>query len=493
MLKDKLPLFICEIANNHNGSVKKAKELIQFFSQIANKYNYNFAFKLQYRNIDTAIHESYRSADIPIIKRYINTALTWEEYAEIKKAIDDSGAISICTPFDEISVDKIVEHGYDIIKIPSCYFREWVLLEKIATTDLPIIASTGGWELPDIDDVVTFFEHRNKDFALMHCVAEYPMDWRNAQLDFIRVLKERYDIPIGFSSHERSDNDGLVGLAIAAGAEILERHIGFDEDNGYSARSKDIQEWFDDAQITYDAFGKRKISDNEKREMHKLYRGVYAKEKISAGEKLMPQKFWLALPCTDGQLAGHEISKYTDFYTVEQIGTNEPILRGNLLAENKFAKINKIVREVSTLIKKSGVIVPHQVELEISHHFGLDKFYEYGCVMITIVNREYCKKLIVLLPDQTMPTHYHKIKDETFHVLYGEITTTCGNQDVEQISQDFGVGEVIGIIPHMKHNIYSENGAVIEEISTKHFPDDSYYDEELMLERKTFVRWRFDA
>jgi len=72
----------------------------------------------------------------------------------------------MCTPFDEASVDRIVEDGFDILKIASCSFTDWPLLEKIASVDLPIIGSTAGIECTDMDNVVSFLRHRDKDFAL---------------------------------------------------------------------------------------------------------------------------------------------------------------------------------------------------------------------------------------------------------------------------------------------------------------------------------------
>ena len=64
------------------------------------------------------------------------------------------------------------------------------------------------------------------------------------------------------------------------------------------------------------------------------------------------------------------------------------------------------------------------VDLEISHHYGLERFAEHGVTMLNIVNREYAKKLLIILAGQTNPEHYHERKEETFHVLYGEMDLT---------------------------------------------------------------------
>ena len=60
-------------------------------------------------------------------------------------------------------------------------------------------------------------------------------------------------------------------------------------------------------------------------------------------------------------------------------------------------------------------------DFEISHHYGLDKFNKFGLVMITVLNRDYCKKILVLFPGQKHPEQWHNVKEETFHILFGKI------------------------------------------------------------------------
>jgi N-acetylneuraminate synthase len=66
------------------------------------------------------------------------------------------GFLSICTPFDEKSVDLIDQQKFNIIKIASCSFTDWPLLERVVRSDKPIIASTAGASLEEIDKVVSF-------------------------------------------------------------------------------------------------------------------------------------------------------------------------------------------------------------------------------------------------------------------------------------------------------------------------------------------------
>ena len=92
------------------------------------------------------------------------------------KAIRQAGCIPTATPFDERSVDLCVELGLPIIKVASSDLNDWVLLEKIAKTKKPVVISTGGSSLKDLDDVVTFFANRNIPLAMNHCVSIYPAE-----------------------------------------------------------------------------------------------------------------------------------------------------------------------------------------------------------------------------------------------------------------------------------------------------------------------------
>jgi quercetin dioxygenase-like cupin family protein len=99
--------------------------------------------------------------------------------------------------------------------------------------------------------------------------------------------------------------------------------------------------------------------------------------------------------------------------------------------------------------------------------------------MLTIVNRDYCKKLLISLPGQKHPEQFHKQKEETFHVLYGSIELELDGQVRTCIP-----GDVITIEPETRHAFLSKDGAVIEEISSTHYKDDSFYTDEKIATNK---------
>ena len=147
----------------------------------------------------------------------------------------------------------------------------------------------------------------------------------------------------------------------------------------------------------------------------------------------------------------------------------------------------RIVKELKSFLIKSKITVPNGLDLEISHHYGIDDFRKYGLALLTIINREYCKKLLILLPNQTHPEQYHKKKEETFQILYGEIDLKLNGK-----KRKCKVGDVITIKQNIRHQFSSKTGSIIEEISSTHFKEDSYYIDKKInenKERKTFLKY----
>ena len=400
------PLFIYEMANNHMGSVEHGIQIVRALQAVSRGFPFSFAVKLQYRNIETFVHPDYLTrTDLKFVKRFTETRLSWEEYKAIKDAIVDCGFLAICTPWDEVSVGRIVEHGYDFLKIPSCYFTDWPLLERIAQTELPLIASVAGVPLEDIDRVVSFFVHRDKKLSLMHCVGEYATPDDRLELNQIDLLKQRYPrIEVGYSTHERPDNVDAVKMAVAKGATIFEKHVGVPTDtiklNAYSATPEQVRGWLSAAQEAFAACGvagsRYVFSPGEVRTLGDLKRGMFAKVSIPAGERIRPDDVFYAIPSQPGQLSANEASKYSEFHSDVDLRPRDPVMLDRTRRTERRELVYRAVQGVKRMLQESKVVVPSQVELEISHHYGLENFAKFGSTVITVVNREYCKRLIVL-------------------------------------------------------------------------------------------------
>lgn len=491
------PLFIFEMANNHQGSLEHGIRIVREVDKIRKNFSaeggpasdWNFAFKLQHRDIDTFIHPDFKGRDdIKYVKRFSETRLKEEEFKTLKEEIEKLGFISICTPFDENSVELVEKLDFDIIKIASCSFTDWPLLERIVKTDKPIIASVAGVSMEDIDKIVSFFEHREKKFSLMHCVGEYPTKKENLQLNQIDLLKERYpQTEIGYSTHESPDNFESIKIAIAKGATIFEKHVGLKAEgielNSYSATPEQIEKWLNAAQEALaicGIAGKRiQFTDKELADLRLFKRGVFAKRQINQGEKLDATNVFFAWPNKEGQILANEMSKYISRRTTRDTNLNEPLMHQEVEQINTRDKVYQIIVQVRKFLDQAKIVIPDKVEVEISHHYGIDNFSQCGAVIINCINREYCKKIIILLPGQAHPVHFHKLKEETFHILYGNMMANLQGEEKE-----YKTGDLVLVQRGIKHNFRTADGVIFEEISTTHFKNDSFYDDQKIIENK---------
>ena len=131
------------------------------------------------------------------------------------------------------------------------------------------------------------------------------------------------------------------------------------------------------------------------------------------------------------------------------------------------------------------IILPRNPRLIISHHYGLQNFYKYGITMIDVINHSYCKKLIIMLPGQKHPEQFHKIKEESFFIVYGSI-----NLILDKKKYYLKTGDLKTIKKRQIHSFSTKRGAIIEELSTTSIRSDSYYLDKKILEnkkRKNFI------
>lgn len=310
-------LFVLELANNHWGKLDRGLKIVSDFARVVRFNDVHAAIKLQFRDVDSFVHADYRDrTDIRYIKKTLDTKLQWEELRELVEAVRHAGMVTMVTPFDEVSVDKCVEFGVDILKIASSDIRDRTLLEKIASTGLPVIASSGGADLAHIDTLVSFFTGRGIPFALNHCVSLYPSEDGDLELNQIDHLRARYPyITIGFSTHEHRDWHDSIMIAYAKGARTFERHIDIDHDgvpvSSYCTKPEQADIWFRAFKKAREMCGgvpveRRRVPESERRYLDALVRGVYAKHDLAEGTVLTRDDVYFSVPLLKGQLSTRE-------------------------------------------------------------------------------------------------------------------------------------------------------------------------------------------
>jgi N-acetylneuraminate synthase len=488
-------LFVLDMANNHQGSLEHGLKIIDETAEVMNRHSLNATVKLQYRQLDSFIHPDFKErTDVPHIPRFLSTRLTNDDLQKLVKRTHERGLRTLVTPFDEESVEVCLQHEVEILKVASCSATDWPLLDAIADSGKPVIVSTGGLKIDDIDNLISFFMHKGCEFAVMHCVGIYPTPSNMVNMGVVKRLIDRYpDLPIGYSGHETPDNLSPIRAAVACGAQMFERHVGVPTDeivlNKYSMNPIEVEAWVEAALETFTILGddrKVEISNDEISSLMSLQRGVYAKQAIRRGSRISQDDVYFAMPCQNGQLTSGQFGRYrTNYVASKDYAADETIQEE--AKSDQMINVRTFIHQAKGMLNEARIHLGNEYEVELSHHYGIDEFRKTGALIVTLVNREYCKKLVVLLPGQAHPNHRHLKKEETFQLLAGDLCLVLNG-----IERQMKKGDKALVERGTWHSFSSENGAIFEEVSTTHTLGDSYYEDNLIasldvIQRKTVV------
>ena len=301
----KTPFFVAEISANHNGSLFHAKKLIR----IAKRYGAD-AVKLQTYTPDTLTIKSNRP-DFKIRGGLWNGKRLWDLYEKAqtpfewhKELFNYAKKLKITcfsTPFDESAVDLLESLNCPFYKIASFEINHIPLIKRVAQTKKPIIISTGMANLKEIDLAYkTAKKNGAKEIILLYCVSNYPSKISDFNFNNIMILKKRYNCKVGFSDH--STDNKVLATAIAAGAEVIEKHIALEGqkkgfDLAFSLKGKEIKSYAQVIKDTSLMMGKKYFYRN-KSENHSLQfrRSIYAVSHIKKGEKFTKKNIKVIRP-----------------------------------------------------------------------------------------------------------------------------------------------------------------------------------------------------
>jgi len=208
---------IAEIGINHGGNIDVAKKLIDSAAKTGCD-----AVKFQ-----TYITEKRVTQDSPIFDILKKCELPFSAFGELKEHASQCGLDFFSTPFDEESLTCLQEIECDLYKVASFDVVNHKFLSSIAQTEKPVVLSVGMANIDEIKSAYQILRKGTEKIAFLHCISAYPTQERDANLAAIYELQDKFDCVIGQSDHT---NDIQVPLyAVAAGAQIIEKHYKIDE------------------------------------------------------------------------------------------------------------------------------------------------------------------------------------------------------------------------------------------------------------------------
>ncbi len=226
------PCFvIAEAGVNHNGSVERARQLVDVAAQAganaikfqtfrAEKLVSSHAPKADYQLQTTDTGES----QLAMLQRL---ELSFEAFRELYAYCQAKSILFLSTPFDDESANFLDDLGVAAFKIPSGEVTNIPFLTHIARKGKPMIMSTGMAYLGEVETAVhTLQAAGNHAFALLHCVSNYPAEPADINLRAMATLGAAFDVPIGYSDHTLGTAVPLA--AVALGACIIEKHFTLD-------------------------------------------------------------------------------------------------------------------------------------------------------------------------------------------------------------------------------------------------------------------------
>ena len=294
MIKKRFPYLIAEISANHCGNFNIAKKLIS----CAKKNGAN-AVKLQTYTADTMTIKSnkkyfkiksglWKGKDLWDLYNEAHTP--WEWHKKLFTHGKKMGITVFSTPFDESSVNFLEKLNCPAYKVASFEMTDVPLIKKIASTKKPIIISTGMANLKEIESTFKIAKkYGSKDITLLYCVSNYPSKNSDFNLNNIKILKEKFKCKVGLSDHSKDNNISIA--AIAAGAEVIEKHIALDNqkkglDIEFALKGKQIKKFKKAINETYKLLGKKKFYRSKSEKKSRLFRrSIFISKDIKKGEK----------------------------------------------------------------------------------------------------------------------------------------------------------------------------------------------------------------
>lgn len=223
---DKATYIIAEVGSNFDGDLSLARDYVRACADAgvnAVKFQSWQSHKLQNQMEVTDSGELQPSRLLPILDKY---ALPVPWHRELRDYAKSLGVDFLSTPFDLERARLLRQLELPLIKIASGDLTYDQLLKEVGGYGLPLLLSTGMASLEEIEHALACVgDQGRKDIVLLHCVAAYPPEIKDANLLALRTLADRFALPVGISDHYPGHDTVLA--AVALGAVMVEKHVTF--------------------------------------------------------------------------------------------------------------------------------------------------------------------------------------------------------------------------------------------------------------------------
>ena len=310
------PFVIAEIGINHEGSMEKAKRMIDDAALAGAECVKFQAHVIEDEMIPEAKKVIPGNATESIWDIMARCAFSEEQDRELMEYTKEKGLIYMSTPFSRAAADRLERMGVEAYKIGSGECNNYPLIDHIASFGKPVILSTGMNDVATITPAVEIFRKHKTPFVLLHCTSLYPTPYDKVRLGGIKELQDAFpDAVLGLSDHSLGNYTCFA--AVALGASVLEKHFTSDKtwpgpDVPISIDPRELHELVEGTKAIHLALGGTKtILADEKPTIDFAYACVVTIKPIKEGEKFTKENIWVKRPGT-GEIKAVDFEKVLD-------------------------------------------------------------------------------------------------------------------------------------------------------------------------------------
>lgn len=304
-ISEKDPVFIIsEIGINHNGSLERAKKLIDASIEAGAD-----CAKFQMRDLESLYSNAGNPDDarenlgsqytLDLLTRF---ELPVEQMFEAFDYCKSRGIMPLCTAWDESSLKKLEDYGMEAYKISSADMTNHQLVKSLTRTRKPLICSTGMSDESEIKDTISLLKKSGSQYILLQCNSTYPAPFKDIHLRYMKRLQELGDCLVGYSGHERGNHVPVA--AVAMGATVIEKHITLDKslegnDHKVSLLPDEFKQMVDAIRQVEEAMGNdnpRQITQGEKMNRTNLAKSLIINRDIKIGETITEEMIEVKSP-----------------------------------------------------------------------------------------------------------------------------------------------------------------------------------------------------
>ncbi|MFP8953869.1 N-acetylneuraminate synthase family protein [Natrialbaceae archaeon A-arb3/5] len=301
--------FIAEAGVNHNGSVPRAKRMIdiaedagadavKFQSYVAEASVTDQEEKVKYQAQNTQKSES----QLEMLRKY---ELSYEDHCELISYCDGKNIEFLTTVSTIESINKVKDLDIPVFKIGSPDLNNYPSLEYVLELETPLIISTGMSNIDEVTECFKFIKEKNSNLnvAFLHCVSDYPANIEELNLKSIQSIREKTSVPVGFSDH--SVYPEIPSIAVGFGATIIEKHFTLDKtlegpDHQASLEPSELEQAITLSRLAMKASGDgiKEPTPSELENRSKVRRSIHVTSDIEPGDIIRKDNIRICRPAT---------------------------------------------------------------------------------------------------------------------------------------------------------------------------------------------------